>query len=133
MNELIKCVLLRNDYELLILQRSDEDEHGGMWETVCGGIDEGETPTEACLREIKEETGMDVENIQVKNSMVLVDDDTGVKYMVHLFIANVSIDSQVNIEDNPDHQDFEWVDFNQLLQYKVESWTLKTMLYMAAY
>ena len=44
------------DREILLLKV--EDEKVSFWQPITGGIESGESPEEACLREIKEETGM---------------------------------------------------------------------------
>ncbi|MEO3785057.1 NUDIX domain-containing protein [Actinocorallia sp. B10E7] len=51
---------VRNDAgELLLIERSDNH----LWALPGGAQDIGETVTEACIREVKEETGLDVEII----------------------------------------------------------------------
>ena len=42
--------------EILLLKV--EDEPVSFWQPITGGIEGGESPEEACLREIKEETGL---------------------------------------------------------------------------
>ena len=44
------------DRKILLLKV--EDEKVSFWQPITGGIESGESPEEACLREIKEETGM---------------------------------------------------------------------------
>ncbi|WP_148881274.1 NUDIX hydrolase [Streptococcus sp. Marseille-P7376] len=45
-----------SDREILLLKV--EDEKVSFWQPITGGIERGESPEEACLREIKEETGL---------------------------------------------------------------------------
>ena len=42
--------------EILLLKV--EAEKVSFWQPITGGIESGESPEEACLREIKEETGL---------------------------------------------------------------------------
>ena len=42
--------------QFLLLQRADDP---NFWQSVTGGIDEGETPLQTAYRELKEETGID--------------------------------------------------------------------------
>ena len=42
--------------EILLLKV--ENENVSFWQPITGGIEGGESPEEACLREIKEETGL---------------------------------------------------------------------------
>lgn len=48
------------DKKVLITQRRPDGLLGGLWEFPGGKILEGETPEEACVREIQEETGLEV-------------------------------------------------------------------------
>ena len=43
--------------EFLVLKRRAE--RGGFWQTVSGGIEDGEAPVDAAAREVREETGCD--------------------------------------------------------------------------
>lgn len=44
--------------EILLLRRGPDGRNPGSWESVHGGIEPGETPVEAALREVREETGL---------------------------------------------------------------------------
>ncbi|MFZ7215250.1 dihydroneopterin triphosphate diphosphatase [[Pasteurella] aerogenes] len=50
----IYCSATRN---VLMLQRQDDL---SFWQSVTGSIENGETPTHAAIREVKEETGFDI-------------------------------------------------------------------------
>src|SRR5216110_3881562 len=45
--------------EVLALRRAPGGRSPGSWETVHGHIESGETPVEAALRELREETGLE--------------------------------------------------------------------------
>ncbi|HXQ28301.1 MAG TPA: NUDIX domain-containing protein [Gemmatimonadales bacterium] len=45
-------------WEVLALRRAGTGRCAGSWETVHGAIEPGETPTQAALREMREETGL---------------------------------------------------------------------------
>src|SRR5256884_8852032 len=45
--------------EVLALRRASGGRSPGSWETVHGHIEPGETPVEAALRELREETGLE--------------------------------------------------------------------------
>jgi len=49
------CFLTRRDHVLLLHRRRPPNL--GLWNGVGGRIEPGETPTAACLREVREETG----------------------------------------------------------------------------
>jgi len=46
------------DFEVLTLRRGPNGRSPGSWETVHGTIEPGETPVQAALRELAEETGL---------------------------------------------------------------------------
>jgi mutator protein MutT len=49
--------IVRNDTgEILVMRRAD----GGTWDLPGGAVEPGETPAEALLREVREETGLEV-------------------------------------------------------------------------
>ena len=52
-------VVFRNK-KMLITRRKPEGLLGGLWEFPGGRVKDGETPEEACIREIKEEVGLTV-------------------------------------------------------------------------
>src|SRR5690606_4956439 len=43
------------DLQVLLLERADKS---GYWQSVTGSLEEGETPREAAIREVREETGL---------------------------------------------------------------------------
>ncbi|GAA4983102.1 NUDIX domain-containing protein [Actinopolymorpha pittospori] len=47
-----------NEAGRLLLARHD---HDGLWATIGGGMEPGESPAEAALRELREETGLEAE------------------------------------------------------------------------
>lgn len=50
------AIILNNDNEVLLAHRTDRD----MWNLPGGKLEYGESPWEGVIREVKEETGLDV-------------------------------------------------------------------------
>ena len=57
MTTVVAALILR-DSKLLICQRRHDDTHGLQWEFPGGKIEPGETPSEALVRELREELGI---------------------------------------------------------------------------
>ena len=58
------AVVERDDGRLLIQRRPPSGLLGGLWEFPGGKIEEGETPDQACAREVREELGIEVHPIR---------------------------------------------------------------------
>ena len=54
----VGALILNEKNELLIVKPSYKDH----WSVPGGGVDENESPRNACVREVKEEIGLDIEN-----------------------------------------------------------------------
>ena len=56
-------VTRRRRSEVLVAHRAPP--LGGYWHTIAGGVEEGETPFEAAVRELREETGLEARPVPV--------------------------------------------------------------------
>jgi len=99
------------DWRVLALQRAPDAKRPGSWETVYGKIDSGERPEHAAVRELSEETGLDVKalyNVTV-NSFYLHAKRT--IEMCIVFAAFVEDDAEVTIGE--EHQRYEWLSVDE--------------------
>ena len=62
----VNCIIVKNN-KLLLVQQNRPKEVDGKWSIPGGKVDEGETFKEAVIREIKEETGLDVISLEYLN------------------------------------------------------------------
>lgn len=60
MRKAAQVVLINDKGEVLAVSRKDNHNDFGL---IGGKVDEGETPEEAAIRETKEETGLDITNL----------------------------------------------------------------------
>ena len=56
----VACALVDADGRVLICQRPEGKQLAGLWEFPGGKVEEGETPEDALIRELKEELAIDV-------------------------------------------------------------------------
>ncbi len=99
-------------FEVLLLRRATEP-YRGEWFTVDGRVDPGETPREAALREIAEETSLSP-RLLVRN-LGAPDHVSTVRGRVRLygFVAYVDVRSEAIL--NPEHSEAGWFGLDQAL------------------
>lgn len=79
---------LKKDHQYLLLYRNKKanDINEGKWIGVGGHIEKGETPEDALIREIKEETNLDVLNYQKRGLVYFINNDFS--EVMHLYIVD---------------------------------------------
>jgi 8-oxo-dGTP diphosphatase len=105
--EVVSC-FVECDGKILLLQRQDNKSQGGKWGVPAGKIDEGESEKLAVLREVKEETGIALNNDSVKHSKKVF-----VRYPDYDFVFDIFKSEIKNFPDvvlsKEEHKDFRWV------------------------
>ncbi|UQS22869.1 NUDIX domain-containing protein [Amycolatopsis thermalba] len=61
--QLVVGAVVQHDEKVLLLQRPEDDFMGGIFELPSGKVEAGEQLDAALIREVKEETGLDVSRI----------------------------------------------------------------------
>ena len=100
-------IIVNEDNEILLLKRSPRSDWGASrWGLVGGSIQIGETPKDACKREIKEETGIDLNDVI---NLFIIERNGNTEYV---FACRYFGDN--NIELNGEHTDYDWFRYEDL-------------------
>lgn len=87
MKQTTLCYIENKDsYLMLHRVKKVKDENKDKWIGVGGKLEEGESPEECLLREVKEETGLTLTEYQYRGIVTFVSNQWGTEYM-HLFTA----------------------------------------------
>ena len=97
----------------LLMKRNLNKIYEHLWQGVAGKIEEGETSSDAAIRELKEETGLSPVNM-------FVADHVSKFYEVHgdrinlVPVFGIEVDSEI-INLSEEHISYKWVDINEAL------------------
>ncbi len=106
--DVVSC-FLEYGGEFLLLHRPEHKSQGGKWGVPAGKVEAGETPVQAIIREIKEETAYTV----TETKKLLYFGKVYVRYSAYDFIYHIL---HLPLTEKPrtilrpkEHQDFKWV------------------------
>ena len=110
MKQTTLCYLER-DSQYLMLHRvkKENDASHDKWIGVGGKCEAGESPDECMLREVKEETGLDIQQWRYRGIVTFISDVWPCEYM-HLFTASQWTGEEIVCDEG----DLEWIDKQRL-------------------
>ncbi len=105
----VRCYLIK-DNEVVVTKYKKGNKKEGYYDIPGGKIEEGESPKQTAIREMKEETGIEIQNLKYKGIMTI-------EYPNRMFIFDTFISKEY--EGKP--QEFEentseWIDIDELLK-----------------
>lgn len=116
--------IIIQDSKVLIVQRSsDETAYPDLWEVPSGKREPLEKVTDAVLREVKEETGLTTEIINIVdvfNFTVEKTDETRDVTQINFLLKMIG-GSKVRLSD--EHQNFAWIKKSELNEYNLSKET----------
>jgi 8-oxo-dGTP diphosphatase len=106
---------IRNGDETLFLKRLADKPQGNTWAIPAGKSDKGETAEQTVIREIREETGIEMQKQCLAYlGTVYIRHSTG-DFVFHAFEYNIADSPQIKF--NPkEHVDYRWVTLREALE-----------------
>ena len=110
------CYIERGrDYLMLHRVKKTVDENKDKWIGIGGKFEEGESPEDCLLREVREETGLTLTLWRYRGIVTFVSDEWGTEYM-HLFTADAW---EGALRQDCDEGVLEWIDRDRLLSLPI--------------
>ena len=110
------CYLERGrEYLMLHRVKKTVDENKDKWIGIGGKFEEGESPEDCLLREVREETGLRLLRWRYRGIVTFVSDEWGTEYM-HLFTSDAF---EGSLRTDCDEGELEWIDRDRLLKLPI--------------
>jgi 8-oxo-dGTP pyrophosphatase MutT (NUDIX family) len=125
--EKVVKAIIKYTNKYLILRRASDTKAEGCWDLAGGYVGENEDPKEALIREVKEETGLDIKDIKLKNTSSF--EVNGKKLHVAIYevvsvtdnvYLNPSVDNREKFawshKPRPEHSEFKWIKYKDEIE-----------------
>jgi 8-oxo-dGTP pyrophosphatase MutT (NUDIX family) len=131
----ISCgfVIINTNNKILICHPTNDFSGYGIWDLPKGRIDDGETELECALREVYEETNLNLKEIKGDTSFLSRTERNGRKYVLYVFRAledlskyeikcNSLVDGDYESWETPYYEidEYKWVSVYDSLNYLCE-------------
>ncbi len=113
--EVAACFMIVSG-QVLFLHRLPDKSEGNTWGIPGGKLEKGETPFQAVVREIDEETGIDLNKYSVKSMGTVYIRYPEVDFTYHMFAVHLPKDPGL-IQLNPkEHSEYLWLTLQEALE-----------------
>lgn len=107
------CYIKQNDkYLMLHRTKKSDDSNEGKWIGIGGHMEDGESPEECVVREVREETGLILKEFRYRALITFTSDLYETEYM-HLFTADIF---EGAITDNCEEGELEWIESDKIME-----------------
>ena len=103
------CIIINDKNEVLLIHHN-----AGHWDFPKGHVEEGETEVETAIREVKEETNIDVEvDEKYRYSTKYSPKEDVIKEVIYFLARNISDNKQAQLEEV---SEVNWFEFNEAIK-----------------
>ncbi len=118
-------ILIFNPKKELLLLKSYK--WPGLYMIPGGHIEKGETITAACKREVKEETGLEINGLKFVNLQEAVYDKQFFQKRHFIFLDYLARCKTTNVKLNSEAQEYYWISLPKALKLPLNSYTKKAV------
>ncbi len=104
--EVVSC-FVEYDKKILLLLRQDHKPEGNTYGVPAGKVNEGEKPLETIIREIREETGLEIDSSQISYFRKVYVRYPAYDFEYYIFHSKLEGKRDVQINSN-EHKEFRW-------------------------
>lgn len=106
----VSAVYIVHNDKILLLHRQDNKSQGNKWGIPGGKVDKGETPLQAAIREVKEETGYDISKQPIETlETVYIEYNEKDHFTYHMFRTQLQEEPGAVKINFKEHKGFTWV------------------------
>lgn len=125
---LIVHAAIINNRKLLILKRAEETYLGGLWDFPGGTLEDGEEPEAGARREVLEETGLTLNELELFHSRSDFDQAKNKQFITLIFMAETT---ELTIKINPiEHSEYLWAKPNEIKSFKLAAYLPVCLKYL---
>lgn len=107
--------VIKHKDKFLILKKSPDDRnYPGKWSFCSGFVKEFEAAEDSCLREIKEETGLDARIVKAGKILEVLDKKKGKRWIVAVYLCKTG---KTDVRLCHENTDFKWVKEKEFQKY----------------
>ena len=107
----VGAIILNEKDEVLIMSRKTDDFMGGIDELPSGNMEQGENIYEALVREVKEETNLDVVNVKSYIGSFDYVSGSGKKERQYNFVIDVKNTENIVLTE---HNEYNWLTIEEI-------------------
>lgn len=120
--------IVLHEGKILIVQRDSNDDYGDLWEIPSGKREEFEKTVDALVREVKEETNLDVEvgdPVGVFEFIIEKKDETRDMTQVSFLVKPIG---KIDVKLSSEHQNFAWITKDEINDYNISDETKANLI-----
>ncbi len=118
------------DTKLLFLMLKRNEQRGGFWQPVTGGVEAGENLIQAVNRELQEETGI-IDYLRILDDVYYFEFDTIECGTLKEYVFGIQVAPNIDVEISYEHTDMKWCTIEEslaLLKYESNKNALKKLV-----